>query len=83
MDYQHFELCTRLCIDRINRLTYRERLSGLRIKNISLHMLISRKSTASNFKVSIVNLTSRILSEEERMQLELGLEQSFKNKDKN
>ena len=46
-------------------------------------MLISRKSTASNFKVSIVNLTSRILSEEERMQLELGLEQSFKNKDKN
>ena len=46
-------------------------------------MLISRKSpTASNFKVPIVNLTSRILSERERMQLELG-QQSFINKNKN
>ena len=47
-------------------------------------MLTSRKSpTASNFKVPIVNLTSRILSERERMQLGLGLEQSFINKNKN
>ena len=73
-----------LYIDRINRLAYQERLSDLRIKNSKLHILISRKSlTASNFKAPIVNLTSQTLSEKERMQLELGLEQSFINKNKN
>ena len=75
---------TRLYIDRINRLTYRARLSRLRIKNRKLHVLISQKSTtARNFKVPIVNLTSPVLSERERMQLELGFEQSFINKNKN
>ena len=39
--------------------------------------------TASNFKIPIVNLTSRNLSERERMKLELGLEQSFIKKNKN
>ena len=47
-------------------------------------MLISQKSTtARNFTVPIVNLTSPVLSERERMQLELGFEQSFINKNKN
>ena len=77
------QLLKRLYIDRINRLTYLERLSSLRIKNRKLHMLISWKSpTTSNFKIPIVNLTLQILSERERIQLEPGLEQNFINKNK-
>ena len=59
-------------------------MSGLRIKNIKFHMLISRKSPiAPNFKALTVNLTSGILSDIEKMQLELGLEQSFIHKNIN
>ena len=78
------QLLTCLYIDRISRLTYQERLSGLHIKNRKVHMLISQKSpTESNFKIPIVNLTSQTLSQRERAQLELALEQSFINKNKN
>ena len=74
------ELITGLYIDRINRLTYRERLSGLHIKNRKLHMLISRKfTTTSNFKVPISKFDIANFIREGKH----GLEQSFINKNKN
>ena len=58
---------TRLYIDRIKRLTYRERLSGLHIKNKKF--LPQKCPYAPTFKSPKVNLTSRILSGRKKMKL--------------
>ena len=61
-----------LIVNHINTIQYNEQISSFKTK----------KSQRSNFKVPIINLSSKKLSVKERKQLEMGLEFSFVDKNK-
>ena len=90
---KHYSLCTELkqltgkflylvIINHINTLQYKERLASIKTKNKKLKKLIQNNTSASKYKVPIINLSNYELSGIERKELEMGLEYSFVDKGK-
>ena len=90
---KHYSLCTELkqlagkflylvIINYINTLQYKERLASIKTKNKKLKKLIQNNTSASQYKVLIINLSNYELSDIERKELEMGLEYSFVDKSK-
>ena len=90
---KHLSLCTELkqltgkflylvIINYINTLQYKERLASVKTKNKKLKKLIQNNTSASQYKVLIINLSNYELSDIERKELEMGLEYSFVDKSK-
>ena len=71
-----------LIVNHINTIQYNVRISSFKTKSNKLKRLIQAKSPRWNSKVLIVNLSAQKLSLKERKQLEMGLELSFVNKNK-
>ena len=69
-------------INHINTLQYKERLASIKTKNKKLKKLIQNNTSASKYKVPIINLSNYELSDIERKELEMGLEYSFVDKSK-
>ena len=67
----------------ISTIQQKERMNSFKTKNHKLARLIHVKTPMSNYRVPIINLSDYDLSEVERKQLQLGLEYSFVNKNKN
>ena len=69
-------------ISYINTLQYKERLASVKTKNKKLKKLIQNTTSASKYKVPIINLSNYELSDIERKELEMGLEYIFVEKSK-
>ena len=66
-----------------NTTTKKPRMDSFKTKNYKLKRPIQTKTPMSNYKVSIITLSDYKLSEIEGKQLQLGLEYSFVNKNRN
>ena len=88
-----YSLCTELkqmigkflylvIINHINTLKHKERLASSKTKNKKLKKLIRNNTSASIYKVPIMNLYNYELSDIESKELEMGLEYSFVDKNK-
>ena len=66
----------------ISTIQQKERMVSFKTKNHKLVRLIQAKTPLSNYRVPIINLSDYDLSEVERKQLQLGLEYSFVNKNR-
>ena len=64
----------------INNTT--KRMDSFKTKNHKLARLVQAKNPMSNYRVPIINLSDYQLSEVEHKQLQLGLEYSFVNKNR-
>ena len=71
-----------LIINHINTSQHKERLPWIKAKNKKLKKLIQNNTPVSKYKVPIINLSNYELSDIERKELEMGLEYSFVDKNK-
>ena len=69
-------------INHINALQYKDQLVSIKTKNKKLKRLIQNTTPVSKYKVPIINLSNYELSDTEHKQLEMGLEYSFRDKNK-
>ena len=66
----------------ISTIQEKERMASFKTKNHKLARIIQAKTPMSNCRIPIINLSDYELSEVERKQLQLGLEYSFVNKNR-
>ena len=66
----------------ISAIQQKERMDSFKTKNHKLARLIQAKTPLPIYRVPIINLSDYELSEVERKQLQLGLEYSFVNKNR-
>ena len=88
----HYSLCTELkqltgkflylIINHISISQYKEQLALIKIKNKKLKKFIQNYTPTSKYKVPIINLFNYELSDIERKELEMDLEYSFVDKNK-
>ena len=71
-----------LIINHISILQYKEQLALIKIKNKKLKEFIQNYTPTSKYKVPIINLFNYELSDIERKELEMDLEYSFVDKNK-